>query len=59
MQDTIEDVAFNLSDAIISPSLGSAELIVGLLVACGFVLSALLAIFRRNADQTHTRRGRF
>ncbi|WP_157961355.1 hypothetical protein [Microvirga flavescens] len=56
MPDSIEDVAFSVGGAIISPSLGSGELILGLLVACGFAFSALHAIFHRYGDQSHSRR---
>jgi len=47
MQDTLEDIVYSLGDAIVSPGLGSAELILAVLVAFGFLLSAIYSIFAK------------
>lgn len=44
MQDSIQDVAYVVGSAVVSPGPGSAELILGLLVACGFIASALYGL---------------
>ena len=48
MPEPIEDFAFAVGDAIVSPSLGSAELVVALVVAGIFVASAVQTLFGRH-----------
>jgi hypothetical protein len=55
MQDSIEELAYTVGGAIVSPNLGAAELVLALLVACGFALSAIHSAF---AGQTNERRWR-
>ena len=44
MQGSLEEIAYTLGGAVVSPGPGSAELIVALLVAFGFVVSALVSL---------------
>jgi hypothetical protein len=46
MQGSLEDIAHTLG-AIVSPGVGSAELIVAAVVAFGFLGSAIYSIFAR------------
>jgi hypothetical protein len=41
MQDTLE----NIVQTLVSPGLGSAELVMAALVACGFLFSTLYSLF--------------
>jgi hypothetical protein len=51
MQDSVEDVAFAVGNAFVSSSLGTAELIVALLVALAFGLSAVQTLAKGRADE--------
>ncbi|WP_162559287.1 hypothetical protein [Microvirga sp. 17 mud 1-3] len=44
MQGSLEEIAYTLGGAVVSPGPGSAELIVALLVAFGFIVSALVSL---------------
>ncbi|MCB8821602.1 hypothetical protein [Microvirga rosea] len=46
MQDSLEEIAFTVGGAVVSPGIGSAELVLALLVAFGFLGSALYTLFR-------------
>ena len=59
MQGSIEDVAYMVGGAIVSPNLGTAELILALLVACGFAFSAVQSLFDRHKDDGHWREKHF
>lgn len=53
MQDSLEDVAYNVTGALVSPGPGSGELLIALLVACVFVFAALHALFvKHGPDET-------
>ncbi|MGO4571365.1 hypothetical protein [Microvirga sp. 2TAF3] len=45
MQDSLEDIAFAVGGAVVSPGPGSAELLLAILIACGFAFSTLYALF--------------
>ncbi|QFU17290.1 hypothetical protein [Microvirga thermotolerans] len=45
MQESLEEIAYTLGGAVVSPGPGTAELVVALIVACGFLASALLSLF--------------
>jgi hypothetical protein len=47
MQDSLETLVHTLGGVIVSPSLGSAELLVAVLVAFGFMASAVHSIFAK------------
>jgi hypothetical protein len=47
MQDSLADIVRTLGDALVSPGLGSAELIVAALVALGFVFSTVYSLFAK------------
>ena len=51
MQDSLEEIAYTLGGAVVAPGPGSAELIVALLVACGFFVSALVSLVPGRHDQ--------
>ncbi|MBM6592783.1 hypothetical protein [Microvirga pudoricolor] len=51
MQGSIEDMAYTVGGALVSPSLGSAELILALLVACGFAFSAIQSAVAGRKDE--------
>jgi hypothetical protein len=50
MQDSFEDVAFAVGDAFVSSGLGTAELLVALVVALAFVLSAVQTVVHKDKD---------
>ncbi|MBZ6078306.1 hypothetical protein [Microvirga puerhi] len=52
MQDSLEEIAYTVGGAVVSPSIGSAELILALLVACGFLFSAFHSLFSGH-HETH------
>jgi hypothetical protein len=56
MQDSLEDVAFAVGDAFVSSSLGTAELLVALVVALAFALSAVQTVVARDKDDWRERR---
>ena len=58
MQESVEDIAVAVGGAIVAPGLGSAELIVALLVALAFVASAVLTFLPRRAAETDWRQHR-
>lgn len=43
MQGSIEEMAYTVGGAIVSPNLGLAELVLALVVACGFAATAIHA----------------
>jgi hypothetical protein len=45
MQGSIEEMAYTVGGAIVSPNLGVAELMLALVVACGFAVCAFGAAF--------------
>jgi hypothetical protein len=45
MSDTVEEFVFTVGDIIVSPSLGHAELVLALVVALAFLVSAVLSLF--------------
>ena len=47
MQDSFEEIAYAVGGAIVSPGLGTAELIVAALVACGFAFSAVHSLLAK------------
>ena len=51
MQDTFEDIIQTLSSALVAPGPGSAELLLGLLVAFGFLASAIWSIFAKGDQE--------
>jgi hypothetical protein len=51
MQDSVEDVALAVGSAFVSPSLGTAELIVGLLVAVAFAVSAVQTVAKGRSEE--------
>jgi hypothetical protein len=51
MQGSIEDMAYTVGGAIVSPNLGAAELVVALLVACGFAYSAIQSAITGRKDE--------
>jgi hypothetical protein len=53
MQDSVEDVVFAVGDAFVSSSLGTSELIVALLVALAFALSAVQTLAKGRPDDDH------
>jgi hypothetical protein len=57
MPDNIEDFAYAIGGAIVSPGLGTAELLVALLVACAFLASAVQTWLGRHRGG-HDWRGR-
>jgi hypothetical protein len=59
MTGSVEDIALAVGDAIVSPGLGSAELVVALLVALAFVASAVLTGLSRHGDDGGWRQRRF
>jgi hypothetical protein len=59
MSGSIEEVAYTVGGAIVSPNLGSAELILALLVGCGFAFSAIHAAFSGHKDRDHWRERHF
>ncbi|MBF9234357.1 hypothetical protein [Microvirga alba] len=58
MQDSLEEVAYTVGGALVSPGLGSAELLIALLVACGFAFSALHALFAKSDTDESEWKGR-
>jgi hypothetical protein len=58
MPESVEDTAVAVGGAIVAPGLGSAELIVALLVALAFAASAVLTFLPRRAAETDWRRHR-
>ena len=57
MQDSLEEVAFAVGGALVSPSVGAGELIVAVIVALAFGLSAVqTALTRGRHDQDWRRR---
>jgi hypothetical protein len=58
MQESVEDIAVAVGGALVSPGLGSAELIVALLVALAFVASAVLTLLPRRDEETDWRQHR-
>lgn len=59
MQDSLEEIAYTVGGAVVSPGVGSAELIVAVLVACGFLVSALHSLFAgRHGQEAHWPRER-
>ena len=58
MQDSVEDIALAVGNAFVAPSLGSAELIVGLLVAVAFALSAVQTAAKGRSGEQTWREGR-
>jgi hypothetical protein len=55
MQDSVEDVVYAVGDAFVTSSLGSAELLIALLVAIAFALSAVQTLARGRTDDDHWR----
>ena len=47
MPDSLQQIACALSRVVVRPSLGSGELVVTVLVACGFAFSAVHSAFAR------------
>jgi hypothetical protein len=58
MQDSLEDIAYKVGGAIVSPGLGTAELFVAALVACGFAFSAVHSLFVKGGTGEASRRER-
>jgi hypothetical protein len=52
MQESVEDIAVAVGGAIVAPGIGSAELVVALLVALAFVASAVLTFLPRRGEET-------
>ena len=50
MQDSVEDVVLAMGDAFVTSSLGASELLVALLVALAFALSAVQTLTRGRSD---------
>jgi hypothetical protein len=59
MPDPIEDIAFAVGDAIVAPGVGSAELLVALLVAGAFIASAVQTWLARHRGEDGWRERRF
>lgn len=59
MPDTLEDVAYAVGGAIVSPGLGSAELLLALIVALAFVASAIHTWRVRHRGEEQWREHRF
>jgi hypothetical protein len=55
MQDSVEDVVFAMGDAFVTSSLGASELLIAVLVALAFALSAVQTLARGRADEDHWR----
>jgi hypothetical protein len=55
MQESVEDIAVAVGGAIVAPGIGSAELVVALLVALAFVASAVLTFLPRRGEETDWR----
>ncbi len=47
MQDSFADIVRTLGGALVSPGLGSAELVIAALVALGFVFSTVYSLFAK------------
>ncbi|MCB5173815.1 hypothetical protein [Microvirga lenta] len=47
MQDSFEDIAGTLGTALVSPGLGSAELILAALVAFAFLIGSVYSLFAK------------
>ncbi|GEO18355.1 hypothetical protein [Microvirga aerophila] len=47
MQDLLEDIVQTVGGALVAPGLGSAELVLAMLVAFGFFIGAIYSIFAR------------
>jgi hypothetical protein len=58
MQDSFEEIAYTVGGAIVSPNLGTAELLVAALVACGFAFSAVHSLFVKGGTSETSRRER-
>ncbi|NIX76248.1 hypothetical protein [Microvirga terricola] len=53
MQDSLEDVAYTVGGALVSPGPGSGELLIALLVACFLAFTAFHALFAKHgSDET-------
>jgi hypothetical protein len=55
MQESVEDVVYAVGDAFVTSSLGTSELLIALLVALAFALSAVQTIARGRSDEDHWR----
>jgi hypothetical protein len=51
MQDSVEDVVLAMGDAFVTSSLGASELLVALLVALAFALSAVQTLTRGRSNE--------
>jgi hypothetical protein len=58
MQDSVEDIALAVGNAFVSPSLGTGELILALLVALAFALSAVQTAAKGRSDEHRWRERR-
>jgi hypothetical protein len=47
MQDSFADIVRTLGGALVSPGPGSAELVIAVLVALGFVVSTVYSLFAK------------
>ena len=59
MPDPIEDFAYAVGDAIVAPGLGSAELLLAIVVAGAFIASAVQTWLARNRGEAGWRQRRF
>jgi hypothetical protein len=59
MPDSFEDIAYAVGDAFVSSRLGTAELLIALLVALAFALSAVQTFLTREKDKDDWRERSF
>jgi|tagenome__1003787_1003787.scaffolds.fasta_scaffold16606554_1 hypothetical protein len=55
MQASVEDVVYAVGDAFVTSSLGTSELLIAVLVALAFALSAIQTLARGRSDEDHWR----
>jgi hypothetical protein len=59
MPDSVEDIAYAVGGAFVSPGLGSAELLLALIVALAFLASAVQTLLARHRGESHWRQRGF
>jgi hypothetical protein len=59
MQESLDDIAYAVGDAFVSSNIGTAELILALVVALVFVASAVQTLIAGRPDEDHWHEHRF